>query len=95
MWDGRLAEAIEYALETGLDRISEERRRMVHVLPGTARTTSRTGARRSGTRRPCIGLPMGDYPHSRPPQGILPEAAKEQIRTTFESVGFAKQLADA
>jgi len=38
---------------------------------------------------------MGDYPHSRPPQGILPEAAKRQIRTAFERVGFAKQLADA
>ena len=24
VWEGRLAEAIEYALETGLDRISEE-----------------------------------------------------------------------
>ena len=39
-----------------------------------------------------IGLPIGDYPHSRPPQGILPEAAKEQIRGLYESVGFAKQL---
>jgi 4-hydroxy-tetrahydrodipicolinate synthase len=42
-----------------------------------------------------LGLPVGDYPHSRPPQGILPEAAKLQIRTTFENGGFAKQLADA
>ena len=42
-----------------------------------------------------IGLPVGDYPHSRPPQGILPEAAKQQIRKAFENAGFAKQLADA
>jgi 4-hydroxy-tetrahydrodipicolinate synthase len=35
---------------------------------------------------------MGDYPHSRPPQAILPEVAKEQIRALYESVGFAKQL---
>ena len=41
-----------------------------------------------------LGLPVGDYPHSRPPQGILPEAAKEQIRKTFENAGLAKQLAD-
>jgi 4-hydroxy-tetrahydrodipicolinate synthase len=38
---------------------------------------------------------VGDYPHSRPPQGILPEAAKVQIRTTFENAGLAKQLVGA
>jgi 4-hydroxy-tetrahydrodipicolinate synthase len=38
---------------------------------------------------------MGDYPHSRPPQAILPEEAKVQIRATFEQAGLAKQLADA
>ena len=59
------------------------------------RTTSPTGVRRSGTRPSVVGLPMGDYPHSRPPQGILPEVAKQQIRAPFERVGFAKQLADA
>ena len=37
-----------------------------------------------------LGLPMGDYPHSRPPQGILPEAAKDSLRKTFENVGLAK-----
>ncbi len=35
---------------------------------------------------------MGDYPHSRPPQAILPEIAKEQIRELYERVGFAKHL---
>ena len=40
-----------------------------------------------------IGLPVGDYPHSRPPQGILPEDAKAQIRKAFENVGFARQPA--
>ena len=35
---------------------------------------------------------MGDDPHSRPPQGILPDQAKADIRALYESVGFAKQL---
>jgi hypothetical protein len=37
-----------------------------------------------------IGLPMGGYPHSRPPQGLLPEAAKGQMRAAFEKAGLAK-----
>ena len=34
------------------------------------------------------GLPVGDYPHSRPPQATLPEAAKEQIRKALENAGL-------
>jgi hypothetical protein len=38
---------------------------------------------------------MGDYPHSRPPQGILPDEAKADIRALYEGVGFAKELVEA
>jgi 4-hydroxy-tetrahydrodipicolinate synthase len=37
----------------------------------------------------AIGLPIGDYRHSRPPQAILPEEARIQIRTAFENAGMA------
>ena len=36
-----------------------------------------------------IGLPIGDYPYSRPPQGRLPEEAKAEIRASFEAAGMA------
>jgi 4-hydroxy-tetrahydrodipicolinate synthase len=36
-----------------------------------------------------IGLPIGSYPHSRPPQAILPEEARVQIRTAYEKAGMA------
>ena len=36
-----------------------------------------------------IGLPVGDYPFSRPPQALLPEEARVQIRTAFENSGMA------
>ena len=36
-----------------------------------------------------IGLPVGDYPYSRPPQVRLPEAARVQIRTAYEASGMA------
>jgi 4-hydroxy-tetrahydrodipicolinate synthase len=35
----------------------------------------------------------GDYPHSRPPQAILPEEAKVEIRQAFERAGLVRQLA--
>ena len=36
-----------------------------------------------------IGLPIGDYPYSRPPQARLPEEARVQIRTAYEAAGMA------
>jgi 4-hydroxy-tetrahydrodipicolinate synthase len=36
-----------------------------------------------------IGLPIGDYPYSRPPQGRLPAEAKAQIRSGLEAAGLA------
>ena len=36
-----------------------------------------------------IGLPIGDYPYSRPPQGILPEQGKAQLRAAIENAGLA------
>jgi 4-hydroxy-tetrahydrodipicolinate synthase len=92
VWDGRLAEAIDYALETGLDRISEEVGGWFTRYPGRPDYFTHWGeAFRYAAS--VMGLPLGDYPHSRPPQGILPEAGKEQIRKTFENAGLARQLA--
>jgi 4-hydroxy-tetrahydrodipicolinate synthase len=89
VWDGRLAEAIEYSLEVGLDRISEEVGPFFTCYPGRPEYFTHWGeAFRYAAA--VIGLPMGDYPHSRPPQAILPEAAKDSLRKTFENVGLAK-----
>jgi len=93
-WEGRLAEAIAYNQETGLDRISEEVGGWFTGYPGRPDYFTHWG---EGFRYAAsvLGLPVGDYPHSRPPQAILPEAAKVQIRKTFENAGLAKHLADA
>jgi 4-hydroxy-tetrahydrodipicolinate synthase len=37
----------------------------------------------------AIGLPIGAYPFSRPPQALLPEAARTAIRLAFEASGMA------
>ena len=40
-----------------------------------------------------IGLPIGDYPFSRPPQAVLPAEARTAIRTAFEQSGMAGKAA--
>jgi 4-hydroxy-tetrahydrodipicolinate synthase len=35
-----------------------------------------------------LGLPIGEYPHSRPPQAVLPDAAKEQIQYAYQRLGL-------
>jgi 4-hydroxy-tetrahydrodipicolinate synthase len=37
----------------------------------------------------AIGLPVGDHPFSRPPQAVLPEEARTQIRLAYETAGMA------
>jgi 4-hydroxy-tetrahydrodipicolinate synthase len=40
-----------------------------------------------------IGLPVGDYPFSRPPQARLPEEARTAIRVAYEESGMAGKAA--
>ena len=94
IWDGRIAEAIEYATTFGLDELSEAVSGWYTRYPGRPDYFTHWGeAFRYAAA--VIGLPMGDYPHSRPPQAILPDVAKEQIRTAFTKAGLAKELASA
>ena len=37
----------------------------------------------------AIGLPIGDFPFSRPPQAVLPEEARARIRSSYEQAGMA------
>ena len=91
LWDGQINEAIRYSAECGLDRLSAEVGSWYTEYPGRPGYFTHWG---SAFRYAAsvIGLPMGDYPESRPPQGILPEAAKAQIRAAFEHAGLAGQV---
>jgi 4-hydroxy-tetrahydrodipicolinate synthase len=94
IWDGRIADAIAYAEETGFDRLGADIGQWFTCYPARADYFTHWGeAFRYAAS--VMGLPVGDYPHSRPPQGILPEVAKAQIRKAYENAGFAKQLANA
>jgi 4-hydroxy-tetrahydrodipicolinate synthase len=43
----------------------------------------------------AIGLPVGDFPYSRPPQALLPQSARDEIRRAFENSGMAGKAAAA
>jgi 4-hydroxy-tetrahydrodipicolinate synthase len=91
IWDGRLAEAIEYARDSGLDKLNAEIGSWFNVYPGRPDYfTHWGGAFRYAAS--VIGLPVGDYPHSRAPQGLLPDTAKTRIRTALENAGLADQF---
>jgi 4-hydroxy-tetrahydrodipicolinate synthase len=94
IWEDRIPEAIAFARETQFDRLTEEVGGWYTSYPGRPGYFTHWGAAFRYAAS-VMGLPMGNYPHSRPPQGILPEIAKEQIRAAFARAGFAKQLAAA
>jgi 4-hydroxy-tetrahydrodipicolinate synthase len=88
IWEGRLAEAIEYAQESGLDRLSSELGAWFVQYPGRPDYFTHWGeAFRYAAS--VIGMPMGDYPHSRPPQAVLPDTAKAQLRAAYQNAGMA------
>jgi 4-hydroxy-tetrahydrodipicolinate synthase len=94
IWDGQLPAAVAYARAKGLDELQGVVARWYTRHPDRPEYFTHWGeAFRYAAS--VLGLPMGDYPHSRPPQGILPDAAKAEMRAAFEKVGLAKQLVTA
>jgi 4-hydroxy-tetrahydrodipicolinate synthase len=89
VWDGRISEAISYAKDSGFDDLQSDLGSWYICYPGRPDYFTHWGAAFRYAAS-VIGLPMGDYPHSRPPQGILPDAAKTQLRAAFEKAGLAK-----
>jgi 4-hydroxy-tetrahydrodipicolinate synthase len=89
IWEGRVDEAIAYAAETGFADFQLAMGSWFTRYPGRPDYFTHWGeAFRYAAS--MIGLPMGDYPHSRPPQGILPDAGKAQMRAALEGIGYAR-----
>ena len=91
---GDLRAAKAHAEESGIARFSADMGSWFTRYPGRPDYFTHWG---SAFRHAAavMGLPMGDYAESRPPQGILPEAAKAQLRRAVENAGFARELAPA
>ncbi|WP_019926030.1 dihydrodipicolinate synthase family protein [Nocardia sp. BMG111209] len=90
VWAGALDEATRFAEDSGYDRLSAELGPWYTGYPGRPGYFTHWGeAFRYAAG--VLGLPLGDYPHSRAPQGLLPEEGKRQIRRAFENAGMARK----
>jgi 4-hydroxy-tetrahydrodipicolinate synthase len=87
IWDGKLIEAMDYAHATGMDRFELDRGSWYTCYSGRPDYFTHWGGAFKYAES-VLGLPIGDYPHSRPPQAVLPEAAKTQIRQAYERLGL-------
>lgn len=86
--DGRLIEAMDFARESGLDRFEADLGSVYTCYPGRPDYfTHWGGAFKFAAAQ--LGLPIGDYPHSRPPQAELPVDAQDRIRQAYARLGLA------
>lgn len=86
IWSGRLEEATLSSRESGLDALSAGMGAWLVQYPGRPDYFTHWGEAFK-LAASVVGLPIGDYPYSRPPQGQLPEAARRQIRRAMEHAG--------
>jgi 4-hydroxy-tetrahydrodipicolinate synthase len=91
IWAGQIGDAIAFADQSGLDRCSACLTSWMSLYPGRPGYLTHWGeAFRFAAS--VIGLPIGDYPYSRPPQSILPDEARSQMRTALEQAGLAGKV---
>jgi 4-hydroxy-tetrahydrodipicolinate synthase len=80
--------AAKFAAETGLEAIRAASRRYTShpARPGTF-THWGAGFKFGAS---VLGLPVGDYPHSRPPQTAFPDELKGPVRDAYHAAGFVR-----
>jgi 4-hydroxy-tetrahydrodipicolinate synthase len=90
IWADEFVEAMDYARVSGLDRFEVERGPWFTCHPGRPDYfTHWAGAFKYAAS--LLGLPIGEHPHSRPPQAVLPDVAKVQIRRAYQGLGLIDQ----
>ncbi|ETB53081.1 hypothetical protein O976_07260 [Mycobacterium avium subsp. paratuberculosis 10-8425] len=90
-WDlvqsGKLIEAMDYGRESGLDQFDLDVGSWWTCHPGRADYFTHWGGAFKYAAS-LLGLPIGAYPHSRPPQAELPAEAKAQIENAYQRLGL-------
>jgi 4-hydroxy-tetrahydrodipicolinate synthase len=87
VWNDKLIEAMDYARESGLDQFQLDMRSWFTCYPGRPEYFTHWGGAFKYAAS-LLGLPIGSYPHSRPPQAELPDLAREQIRAAYSRFGL-------
>jgi 4-hydroxy-tetrahydrodipicolinate synthase len=90
-WDlvcnDKLIEAMDYGRESGLDQLEVDLGSWFTCYPGRADYFTHWGGAFKYAAS-VLGLPIGAYPHSRPPQAELPPEAKAQIENAYQRIGL-------
>ncbi|CAJ1579554.1 dihydrodipicolinate synthase family protein [[Mycobacterium] wendilense] len=90
-WDlvyaNQIEDAIDHAQTSGMDQFERDVGRWYTCYPGRPDYFTHWGAAFKHAAA-VLGLPIGSYPHSRPPQALLPEEAKVQIEAAYRRWGL-------
>jgi 4-hydroxy-tetrahydrodipicolinate synthase len=87
IWNDKLVEAMDYAVESGLDQFGVDVASWFTCYPGRSDYFTHWGGAFKYAAS-VLGLSVGDYPHSRPPQAKLPDEARAQIQTAYRRLGL-------
>lgn len=90
IWNDKLVEAMDYAADSGMDKFGPVISRWCTCYPGRPDYFTHWGGAFKYAAS-VLGLPIGNYPHSRPPQAELPDEAKQQIRDAYRGLGLVDQ----
>jgi 4-hydroxy-tetrahydrodipicolinate synthase len=90
IWEGKLIEAMDYARTTGMDQFELDRGTWYTCHPGRPDYFTHWGGAFKYAAS-VLGLPVGDHPDSRPPQALLPDEAKVQIRNAYLRLGLVEE----
>ncbi len=87
MLNDKLLEAMDYARDSGMDQFDLDIGSWWTCYPGRADYFTHWGGAFKYAAH-VLGLPIGDYPDSRPPQAQLPPEAKAQIESAYRKLGL-------
>ena len=89
IYNDKLTEAMDYARDVGMDQFDLDMAGVYTCYPGRPDYFTHWGGAFKHAAS-VLGLPVGDYPHSRAPQAILPDAAKTRIETAYRRLGLVE-----
>ncbi len=87
VWSDKLSEAIDYAEKSGIDQFTVDIGGCFTCYPGRPDYFTHWGGAFKYAAS-VLGLPIGSYPHSRPPQAVLPGDAKARIDAAYQRFGL-------
>ena len=89
VWGDNLSEAIDYAENSGIDQFTVDIGGCFTCYPGRPDYFTHWGGAFKYAAS-VLGLPIGSYPHSRPPQAVVPQEIKNRIDAAYHRFGLVE-----